>query len=107
MLYQYLNEHTIKPTSGQPIRLPNGAVVSNPTDEHYRAVGYKPVQYDVEPEYDTYTQILVPHYIDGEVILCGWTVADMPEPEPITPPLPTTEERMSAIEEALLALMEV
>lgn len=107
MLYQYIDTHTINPASGQPIKLPSGAIVSNPADEHYLAVGYKPVQYDVEPEYNTETQMLVPFYADGEVITCSWVVEDVPEPEPITPPLPTTEERMLAIEDALLALMEV
>lgn len=48
--------------------------------------------------------MLVPAYADGEVITQTWAVVPIPPPEPV---MPTAEERIAALEMALLAMMEV
>lgn len=45
--------------------------------------------------------------INGVMTVTSWKPGNIPDPEPISNPEPTTEERISALESAMLAMMEV
>lgn len=95
--------------NGAPLIAPNplhinGAVVYNPPDSIYAAAGYLPIVEtpcpDV-PELDAayYTPSWVEQ--DGQIVQV-WAQTDPPEPKPVQP---TTEERIDALEAAMLAMM--
>lgn len=95
--------------NGTPLPAPNplhinGAVVYNPPDNTYAATGYKPIIATPYPDDDGnyYTPSWVEQ--DGQIVQV-WTPTDPPEPEPVPPSAPTTEERLAALEAAMLAVM--
>lgn len=45
--------------------------------------------------------------INGVIMVNSWTPGVVPDPEPTPDPGPTSEERLTALEEAMLAMMEV
>ena len=45
--------------------------------------------------------------IDGVMTVTSWTPGVVPDPELTPDPGPTSEERLTALEEAMLAMMEV
>lgn len=45
--------------------------------------------------------------INGVMTVTSWKPGTIPDPEPIGNPEPTTEERIFALESAMLAMMEV
>lgn len=104
MLYQYISQTEVRPSTERSIRIGN-AIISNPTDADYAAIGRKPLTVDEPPAYDELTQTLTPTYEDSaDAILQHWTVVPLPEvgtvePEPV---VPTLEERVAAVETYLL-----
>lgn len=93
--------------NGTPLPAPNplhinGAVVYNPPDSIYAAAGYLPIVETPHPDDNYYTASWTEQ--DGQIIQV-WTLTDPPEPEPAQPTAPTTEERLAALEAAMLAVM--
>lgn len=78
-------------------------MVYNPPDSIYVAAGYLPIVETPRPDDDNYyTSSWVEQ--DGQIVRV-WTQVDPPEPEPIPPAAPTTEERLAALESAMLTMM--
>lgn len=84
----------------------NGRTVFNPTDEMLVELGYYPVVYTDMPQemQDTY---FVSHWEQiGSEIVQKWEEEKIPIVEE-TEEIPTQEERIEALEQALLELAEV
>lgn len=110
MLYKFVDAHTLKPSTNKMIVLPGNISVSNPREEHFIAAGYCARIYDPEPEYNHETQCLSEYYEDTKPIKVHYEVVEKPDPEPAAPnseTVPDLSERVAAIEEALLALLEM
>ena len=92
--------------NGIPLPAPNplhinGAVVYNPPDSIYAKAGYLPImETPTTDDGGWYTDAWVEQ--DGKIVQV-WTQTDPPEPVP--PAVPTTEERLAALEAAMLAMM--
>lgn len=98
MLYQYISPTEIRPSTERSIRVGN-AIISNPTDADFAAIGRKPLTVDEPPVYDELTQTITPTYEDSaDVILQHWTVVPLPEVGTVEPEPPTLEERVAALE---------
>lgn len=91
--------------NGIPLPAPNplhinGAVVYNPPDSIYAKAGYLLIVDTPHPDDDNYyTASWVEQ--DGQIVQV-WTQTDPPNPAPAQP---TTEERLAALEAAMLAVM--
>ena len=101
MTYKFIDSTTIKPATDKIIQI-GDSVISNPTENHFRQIGYTDLAVDAEPEYDTETQMIVPNYEDGNPIIQHWTVTDKPS-APVTPP--SLEERVDACEYMLIDML--
>lgn len=94
--------------NGTPLPAPNplhinGAVVYNPPDSIYAKAGYLPIVETPRTDDDNYYTSSWTEQ-DGQIVRI-WTQTDPPEPEPAQPAAPTTEERLAALEAAMLAVM--
>lgn len=98
--------------NGTPLPAPNplhinGAVVYNPPESIYAKAGYLPiVETPVPGVSESDTEYYTPSWVeqDGQIVQV-WTPTDPPEPAPVPPTAPTTEERLAALEAAMLAMM--
>ena len=98
--------------NGAPLPAPNplhinGAVVYNPPESIYAKAGYLPIVETPVPDvFDSDTEYYTPSWVEQDrKIVQIWTQVDPPEPEPAQPAAPTTEERLAALEAAMLAMM--
>lgn len=87
--------------NGIPFLHINGAVVYNPPDSIYAKAGYLPIVETPVPDDDNYYTASWTEQT-GQIVQV-WTPTDPPEPVP--PAAPTTEERLAALEAAMLAMM--
>lgn len=94
--------------NGTPVPAPNplhtdGKVIYNPPDSAYAAMGYLPIVDTPYPEEDGYYTASWAEQ-SGQIVKV-WTQTDPPEPDPVQPAVPTTEDRIAALESAMLAMM--
>ena len=94
--------------NGNLIPAPNplhtdGRVIYNPPDSTYSAMGYLLIVDTPYPDDDGYYTASWAEQ-DGQIVKV-WTPTDPPEPDPVQPSVPTTEDRIAALESAMLAMM--
>lgn len=84
-MYLFINENEVRKYNGEVLKRYIGGTlvkaISNPTEEHLKEFGYKPLNDTVEvPEYDPDTQYLEIRYTDTEdKIIPKYEVVQIPE----------------------------
>lgn len=73
MKFKFISKNQVK-RANNPI-YEGGQVYSNPTDETLRALGYKELVIEEQPEVPE-DKIAIPVFIDGDVITQSWEIVD-------------------------------
>ena len=76
-MYKYIDEnHVVR--AKNPLYI-GDKVISNPTEETLRKLGYKEMVEAAPLPECAEGECLIPHYTDGDVIVCTFTVEVIPD----------------------------
>ena len=80
MLAKYTDENNVKYANNKKILKYEDKQIINPRDEDFIKAGYKPLEIEEEPAFNTETQYLQPYYQEQEEkIIQKWQIKEIEE----------------------------